>query len=110
MAAASGGTEASGPAPETPSTTSGSPSARPRRDHMTPSRTSTKTLRRSPREAWRKLRPFLGDSTRGIVALGATAVVGGFVEAAVMVIIVRIAVALASGDDTVSVHLGPIGH
>ena len=48
---------------------------------MTPSRTSTKTLRRSPREAWRKLRPFLGDSTRGIVALGATAVVGGFVEA-----------------------------
>ena len=42
------------------------------------------------------------------MALGATAVVGGFVEAAVMVIIVRIAVALASGDDTVSVHLGPI--
>ncbi|MGZ4706707.1 MAG: ABC transporter ATP-binding protein, partial [Acidimicrobiales bacterium] len=76
---------------------------------MTKSRTSTSTLRRSPREAWRKLRPFLGDSTRGIVALGATAVVGGFVEAAVMVIIVRIAVALASGSDSVSVHLGPLG-
>jgi ATP-binding cassette subfamily B protein len=76
---------------------------------MTPSRTSTSTLRRSPREAWRKLRPFLGDSTRGIVALGATAVVGGFVEAAVMVIIVRIAVVLASGDDTVDTHLGPFG-
>jgi ATP-binding cassette subfamily B protein len=76
---------------------------------MTPSRTSTSTLRRSPREAWRRLRPFLGDSTRGIVALGATAVVGGFVEAAVMVIIVRIAVALASGDDTVVVHFGPLG-
>lgn len=76
---------------------------------MTPSRTSTSTLRRSPREAWRRLRPFLGDSTRGIVALGITAVVGGFVEAAVMVIIVRIAVALASGDDSVVVHLGPLG-
>jgi ATP-binding cassette, subfamily B, bacterial len=75
---------------------------------MTP-RTGTSTLRRSPREAWRRLRPFLGDSTRGIVALGATAVVGGFVEAAVMVIIVRIAVALASGDDQVVVHFGPLG-
>ena len=68
------------PIPEDPP-----PKLWPRRDHMTPSRTSTSTLRRSPREAWRKLRPFLGDSTQGIVALGATAVVGGFVEAAVMV-------------------------
>ena len=76
---------------------------------MTPSRPSTSTLRRSPREAWRKLRPFLGDSTRGIVALGATAVIGGFVEAGVMVLIVRIAVALASGDDSVVTHLGPFG-
>ena len=35
--------------------------------------------------------------------------VGGFIEAGVMVIIVRIAVALASGEDDVTINLGPLG-
>jgi ABC-type multidrug transport system fused ATPase/permease subunit len=47
---------------------------------------------------------------RGKLArIAALALVGGFAEAGVLVIIARLAFALASGDDRVKVALGPIG-
>ena len=65
--------------------------------------------RRSILASWRKLKPFLGGSSRGVVLLGISAVLGGFVEAAVMVMIVRIAVALQAHDSSVSTHIPGLG-
>jgi ABC-type multidrug transport system fused ATPase/permease subunit len=64
--------------------------------------------RKSVRTSWRELRPYLGG-TRNIVILGVTAILGGFVEAALMVVIVRIAVGLADSSQVVKAHIGPLG-
>jgi ATP-binding cassette subfamily B protein len=63
---------------------------------------SAKRERRPIAASWRKLKPFLGDSSLGVALLGMSAVLGGFVEAAVMVVIVRIALALQSHSATVT--------
>ena len=70
---------------------------------------SVRQERRSIRASWQRLRPFLGSSSRGVFLLGATAILGGFVEAALMVVIVRLAVGLAAGDQAISTSLGPLG-
>ena len=65
--------------------------------------------RRSIVASWRKLRPFLGKSTKGVVYLGISAVLGGFVEAGVMIVIVRIAVALQDHHETIAVKVPGLG-
>ena len=65
--------------------------------------------RRSFVASWRKLKPFLGNSTKNVVYLGISAVLGGFVEAGVMIVIVRIALALQSGDSSISVKIPGLG-
>ena len=70
---------------------------------------TAKRERRSFAASWRKLKPFLGNSSRGVVLLGVSAIVGGFVEAAVMVVIVRIALALQSKHPTVSTKIPGLG-
>ncbi len=46
---------------------------------------------------------------RGLVAITAAAGAGGVLEAVVLLMIARLAVALASGDSTISTSLGPLG-
>ncbi len=53
------------------------------------------TRRKSVRTSWRELRPYIGDSTGKLYLLGATAILSGFIEAGLMVAIVRIAIGLA---------------
>ena len=61
----------------------------------------------------RPLRQLLGPLIRPqrgrMVKMSAAAIVGGFAEAAVLVLIARIAFALASTGDEVNVDLGPLG-
>jgi ATP-binding cassette, subfamily B, bacterial len=58
---------------------------------------------KSVRASWRQLRPYLGKSTRNLVVLGGTAIVGGFAEAAMMVAIVKIAASLAGSANVIKV-------
>jgi ABC-type multidrug transport system fused ATPase/permease subunit len=59
--------------------------------------------RKSVRDAWRELSPYLGSSKRNVVVLGVTAILGGFAEAALMVAIVKIAAGLANSGKLVSI-------
>ncbi len=64
----------------------------------------TATRRKSVRASWRELRPYLGATRWKLVLLGVTAIVGGFVEAAMMVAIVKIALSLANGHESIDIH------
>lgn len=68
---------------------------------------------RAPREGLGSIiRLVLGFAVgvrRAMVTIAVLAVIGGFAEAAVLVVIARLALALANGDDVVAVHLGPLG-
>jgi ATP-binding cassette, subfamily B, bacterial len=64
----------------------------------------TSPKRKSVRTSWRELRPYLGTSRWTLVLLAGTGIVGGFVEAAMMVAIVRIALSLANGTKQVTYH------
>jgi ATP-binding cassette, subfamily B, bacterial len=72
------------------------------------SRVAPERLERSP-----SLRTLLAPLIRGshwrIVLLGVVTVVGGFAEAAVLVIVARAAFALGAGDSNVTGSLGPLG-
>ena len=52
---------------------------------------------------------FAGGVRRALVAIAALAAIGGFAEAAVLVVIARLAFALANHDDYVKLDLGPLG-
>jgi ATP-binding cassette subfamily B protein len=65
--------------------------------------------RRSIAASWQKLKPFLGTSTKRVVLLGVTAVISGFVEAALLVVVVRIAVALTGGQEEITTDLKVFG-
>ncbi len=54
--------------------------------------------RKSVRTSWRELRPYIGSSTGKLYLLGATAILSGFIEAGLMVAIVRIAIGLADSS------------
>jgi ATP-binding cassette, subfamily B, bacterial len=60
------------------------------------------TRRKSVRTSWRELRPYIGKSTGKLYLLGGTAVLSGFIEAGLMVAIVRIAIGLADDSKLVN--------
>ena len=53
------------------------------------------------RQAWRDLRPFTGDSRRSMAAVVAASTVGGIAESFALLLAVRVALALSSGDDAI---------
>ena len=74
-------------------------------------------FRRRPRSAdkspdqrtlWQLVRPFMGGQKRRLILISVAAVFGGLAEAATLVLVARIAFALASNSDTVSVDVGPV--
>jgi len=75
----------------------------PRPDRSGQLGTDADTRRKSVRKSWRELRPYLGSSTRNLVVLGVTAILGGFAEAAMMVAIVKIAASLAGSANSLKI-------
>jgi len=60
---------------------------------------------------WRVVQPYYGGSVRELVALSFTSLVSGFSEAGILYLLVRLAIAISSGDDAVNLSIGPIhGH
>src|SRR6516162_6359835 len=72
-----------------------------------------------PRAVWRRpnpgpsvrnlLTPYVKSQRRRLIPMSVAAVLGGFAEAAVLVLIARIAFALSSPNSGVKVGLGPVG-
>jgi ABC-type multidrug transport system fused ATPase/permease subunit len=63
---------------------------------------------RSTRSLRQLLPPFLRGHRRQLVLLGGASLLGGLAEAAILVILARVAFAVASDSEDVSVSLGPI--
>ncbi|MBA2440375.1 MAG: ABC transporter ATP-binding protein, partial [Thermoleophilaceae bacterium] len=60
---------------------------------------------------WRVVQPYYGGSVRELVALSFTSLVSGLSEAGILYLLVRLAIAISSGDDAVNLSIGPIhGH
>ena len=53
--------------------------------------------------------PLIKPETRRIIPMSIAAIVGGFTEAVVLFLIARLALALTSNADTISIELGPAG-
>src|SRR5947208_15979677 len=72
-----------------------------------------------PRPAWWKpnaglsvrdlLTPYVKSQRRRLIPMSVAAILGGFAEAAILVLIARIAFALSSTRSDVKVELGPLG-
>jgi ABC-type multidrug transport system fused ATPase/permease subunit len=60
-------------------------------------------------DAWARLRPLVHARPRQLVLLAVRAVIAGFLEAGVLVVLVQIAFTISSGDDKIEVVLGPLG-
>lgn len=58
--------------------------------------------------AWRRLRPFVGESRLAISALAAASTLSGLSEAAILALVAQVAAAMAGGDGTVHADLGPL--
>jgi ATP-binding cassette, subfamily B, bacterial len=61
------------------------------------------------RRVWERVAPYYGGTRRILVGLAATSIVTGFSEAGMLYLIVRAAVAIAAGEGSVDIQLGPIG-
>lgn len=72
-------------------------------------RTTPAQTRQTPRSFYERFRPFLGASRWTIACLTAAASVAGFVQAAILVIIVRIALDISSNKRSSTSHLPVIG-
>lgn len=57
---------------------------------------------RNPLRTWREITPFLGASTRRVVALVATSLLRAVSEAVLLVLIARVAIALSQDDDVIT--------
>jgi ATP-binding cassette subfamily B protein len=55
------------------------------------------------------LRPFVAENKARLVILATASLLGGFAEAAVLVVIARVAFAITQQDSSISVTAGPIG-
>jgi ATP-binding cassette, subfamily B, bacterial len=53
--------------------------------------------------------PFIGGNRARLTVLASTSLIGGFTEAAVLVVIARVAFAITQQDSSVSVSAGPVG-
>jgi ABC-type multidrug transport system fused ATPase/permease subunit len=58
---------------------------------------------------WRNVAAFLGASTARILAIASTALVRGLAEAAVLVLIARVALAISEGDDDLGFSVSLLG-
>ncbi len=63
---------------------------------------------RAVRRLWQQVRILVGGRFYRLWVLSAVSIIGGFTEAAVLYLVVRIAIALASTNKTVHLSLGPI--
>jgi ATP-binding cassette, subfamily B, bacterial len=55
------------------------------------------------------LEPYLRRNRAGLAVLGSASLLGGFAEAAVLVVIARVAFAITQQDSSVTVSAGPVG-
>ena len=69
------------------------------------SRSRIGTWLRIPQRALRQLAPYTEDNRARMVAIGATALVGGFIEAAQLYLVVAMATALAAGSKSLSLDM-----
>lgn len=58
---------------------------------------------------WRDLRPYVGSSRTRLLFVGGTAALSGVVEAAVLLLLVQLALAVAKGRGLAEAALGPLG-
>lgn len=61
-------------------------------------------------ESWNRLAPLAGGRPRDLVVLSVRAVIGGFLEAGVLVVMVQVAFAISNDSDAIEVGLGPLGN
>lgn len=59
--------------------------------------------------AWRETSTFIGASTFRVLSISALSLLRGLAEAAVLVIVARVALAVADGDERLGLDLGPLG-
>ena len=71
--------------------------------------TTENPLRRL-RRRWAEARPFLESSKRRLVLLSVASTAAGFLEAGSLLLLVQLALAISSGDSSVSISTGPLGH
>jgi ABC-type multidrug transport system fused ATPase/permease subunit len=57
---------------------------------------------------WQLLTPYIAGQRRRLAIIAVAAVVGGFAEAVVFVVIARVGLAVAANDDSVKVDFGPV--
>lgn len=74
-----------------------------------PARPAPVQRRRTPREFYDRFQPFLGASRWTVALLTVAASVAGFVQAAILVIIVRIALDISSNKHSSTSHLPVVG-
>jgi ABC-type multidrug transport system fused ATPase/permease subunit len=60
------------------------------------------------RRIWDRIQPYYGGSSRRLPGLAVSSILGGFAEAGLLYAVVRVAVAIAAGEDSVDLSLGPI--
>ncbi len=60
------------------------------------------------RAAWKRLSPFFGASRSTLLVMAASSVLAGLVEAALLVVISSLAVALSEDSDVVDAGIGPL--
>ena len=66
----------------------------------------------SPRRlvaVWRAASTFIGASTARVTAISVLSLLRGLAEAAVLVVVARVALALSDGDERLGLDLGPFG-
>ena len=66
----------------------------------------------SPRRlvaVWRAASTFIGASTARVAAISVLSLLRGLAEAAVLVVVARVALALSDGDERLGLDLGPFG-
>ena len=73
-----------------------------------PNRSSPLAVARRTNSVWRRLAPFLGTSPWGLLALAATAVLAGLLEASLLALIASVGTTLSQGAERVRMDLGPL--
>ena len=61
------------------------------------------------RRRWRQAKPFFAASKGRVALLSGASVAAGFAEAGALLLLVQLALAISSGEDSVSVSTGPLG-
>lgn len=70
--------------------------------------TTTQPKNKSSLAAWRGVKPYLGPARARLTVLGLVSAVSGFLEAVVLVLLVQLALAIATGQGLAVTGLGPL--